>query len=248
MQELKATKKAQQETLTGRRKLILALATELKVRRPQARLRLLALTFPCASKAIKAATVPVSKLVEVADRSAVHLLPAPLRAVFAALDGVAQPSSEERRFVVSVQGSPDLTAEAEPTEVAAEVAEAKEEEEEDGRRSAKRARIGDGVHPMSVLLELHARGSKLAAVVFEFVPSRGLVVPRVEDGDAALLDGILGESLTEAAGGEEGEAPPSVSEAAAQLPVLSWAQKLAEGDAAHAGAVMAALHAAASRL
>ena len=196
--------------------------------------------------------MPVSKLVEVADRSAVHLLPAALRAVFAALDGVAQPSSEERRFVVSVQGSPDLTADAEPVEVA-EPGEAKEEDEpEEGRRSAKRARIGDGVHPMSVLLELHARGSKRASVVFEYLPSRGLVVPRVDDGDAALLDGILGESLTDAAGGEEGEAAPSLSEAAAHLPVLSWAQKLAgvEGsaDAAHAAAVVDALHAAASRL
>ena len=251
LQELKAKKKAQQETLTGRRKLILALATELKVRAAPS----VSESFPdpaCALQAIKAATVPVSKLVEVADRSAVHLLPAALRTVFAALDGVAQPASEERRFVVSVQGSPDLTAEAEPAAEAAEPGEAKEEEEdaETGRRSAKRARTGDGVHPMSVLLELHARGSKQAAVVFELYPSRGLVVPRVEDGDAALLDGILGESLTDAVGGEEGEAAPSLSEAAAH-PVLAWAQKLAgiEGaaDAAHAGAVVAALHAAASR-
>jgi hypothetical protein len=220
----------------------------------------LALTVSCALQAIKAATVPVSKLVEVADRSAVHLLPAALRALFAALDGVAQPASEDRRFVLSVQGSPDLTAEAEPAaeEAAAEAAEpgeAKDEEDDGetgGRRNAKRARTGDGVHPMSVLLELHARGSRQAAVVFEFLPSRGLVVPRVEDGDAALLDGILGESFADAVGGEEGEAAPSPTEAAAQTPVLSWAQKLAgiEGvaDAAHAAAVVAALFAAASRL
>ncbi len=221
----------------------------------------LALTVLCALQAIKAATVPVSKLVEVADRSAVHLLPAALRSLFAALDGVAQPASEDRRFVLSVQGSPDLTAEAEPAaeEAAAEAAEpgeAKEEEDDGetgGRRNAKRARTDDGVHPMSVLLELHARGSRQAAVVFEFLPSRGLVAPRVEDGDAALLDGILGESfLADAAGGEEGEAAPSPTEAAAQTPVLSWAQKLAgiEGvaDAAHASAVVAALFAAASRL
>ena len=197
--------------------------------------------------------MPVSKLVEVADRSAVHLLPAALRSLFSALDSVAQQHiSEERRIVVSVQGSPDLAAEAEPVADAVEAGEVQEEEEEGGRRSTKRARTGDdGVHPMSVLLELHARGSKRAGVVFEFVPSRGLVVSRVEDdGDAALLDGILGESLTDAAGGgEEGEAAPSG--ALVTQPHLTWVQKLAglEGtpDPAHAEAVVAALHAAALR-
>jgi hypothetical protein len=203
-----------------------------------------------APQAIKAATVPVSKLVEVTDRTAVHLLPTALRALFSALDTVAQQQvSEERRIVVSVQGSPDLAAEAELAADAVEAGEVQEEEEEE-RRSTKRARTGDdGVHPMSVLLELHARGSKRAGVVFELVPSRGLVVPRVEDGDAALLDGILGESLTEAAGGgEEGEAAPA-DDALGSLVQLTWVQKLAglEGspDPAHAVAVVAALHAAA---
>ena len=214
-----------------------------------------------APQAIKAATVPVSKLVEVADRTAVRLLPAALRSLFSALDTVAQQHvSEERRIVLSVQGSPDLAAGAEPAadaveaEPAADAVEAGEmqDEEEEGRRSTKRARTGDdGVHPMSVLLELHARGSKRAGVVFEFVPSRGLVVPRIEDdGDAALLDGILGESLSEAAGGgEEGEAAPS--DALVTHPRLTWVQKLAglEGspDPAHAEAVVAALHVAALR-
>ena len=249
LQELKAKKKAQQETLTGRRKLLLGLATELKVLCCSVPLcPAFADRAPRALQAIKAATVPVSKLVAVADRTAVHLLPAALRTLFSVLDAVAQqPGSEERRIVVSVQGTPDLASEAEP---AADVAEAGEvQEEEEGRRSTKRARTGDGgVHPMSVLLELHARGSKRAGIAFEFVPSRGLVVPRMEDGDAALLDGILGESLTDVAGGgEDGEAAPS----AALVNRLSWVQKLAGLDGspepAHAEAVVAALHAAALR-
>ena len=205
-----------------------------------------------APQAIKAATVPVSKLVEVADRTAVHLLPAALRTLFSALDAVAQQHvSEERRILVSVQGSPDLAAEAEPAADAVEAGEVQDEEDEE-RRSTKRARTGDdGVHPMSVLLELHARGSKRAGIVFELVPSRGLVAARVEDGDAALLDGILGESLVEAAGGgEEGEAAP-VEDGLGSLVQLAWVQKLAGLDGspepAHAEAVVAALHAAAMR-
>jgi hypothetical protein len=130
----------------------------------------------------------------------------------------------------------------------AEPGEAKEEEadEEDAEpaRHAKRARLGPEAHPMSVLLQLHAKdGATKAAIVFELWPSRGVVVPRVEEGDAALLAGILGEGAAEAAppGADEGEAS-----AAAPPAVLHWAQKLAglDGgatDAAHAAAVVAAL-------
>ncbi len=185
------------------------------------------------------------------DRTAVHLLPAPLRTLFSLLDAVPQPS-EERRFLVAVQGSPDSVAEpeaAEPGEAKDAAEEEGEEEGEPTRRAHKRARTSAEVHPMSVLLELHARGTKAAAIVFEFHPSRGTVVPRVEDdGDATLLHGVLGEGAPDAAAGDEEE---DADAAAAAPVVLQWAQKLAgldgAADAAHAAAVVAALLAAVDR-
>jgi hypothetical protein len=62
-------------------------------------------------QAIKAATGPLAKLVAMPDRTAVHLLPAPLRAVFTALDSAPASSGDERRCVVSVLGSSDAGAE-----------------------------------------------------------------------------------------------------------------------------------------
>jgi hypothetical protein len=97
---------------------------------------------------------------------------------------------------------------------------------------------------MSVLLELLRKsGGTLAAVAFDFIPLQNLVVPRVEDGDAALLQGIMGEDALPPRDEEDGGGSAG--------PVsLHWAQKLAgldgASDAAHASAVIAALLAAAS--
>jgi hypothetical protein len=205
------------------------------------------------------------------DRTSVNLLPPPLRATFAALDGVAQPG-DGKRFMVSVLGTPDavgyvarcaarvaaaservpprparrrLSAEGapEPGE-AGEAREEADEEDESARRGAKRARAGPEVHPMSVLLSLeHVKEgtTSQAVLAFEWHPSRGILVPRVEEGDATvLLQGILGEDAAEAAGGgDEGEVSGGPS-------TLHWAQKLAGldsggADAGHAAAVVAAL-------
>jgi hypothetical protein len=92
-----------------------------------------------------------------------------------------------------------------------------------------------------VLLRLEH--GKAALLVFEWHPSRGILV-RVEEGEAAVLQGILGESdAAEPAGGGEDE-----GEVRAGPSTLHWAQKLAGldsggggADAGHAAAVVAAL-------
>lgn len=223
LQELKSRKKALLETLSGRRKLLLELASELR--------------------ALQAAGKPLAQLVEHQPTAVnVHQLPPPLFSLYAALQGAVGAGGEGRRCVLSVQGVPPEPGPAE----AAEPGEAAggEAEEEDGASRRKRAREADAdaVHPLSVFCELHTRGAKRAVVCFEYQPGKAAIVTRVQEGERALLNGILGEGDMEALeeGLEEGSVP-------AHGPPLRWAATLAEGDSEHAARVVAALLAAADK-
>jgi|APGre2960657444_1045066.scaffolds.fasta_scaffold01598_2 THO complex subunit 5 len=219
---LKVHRKALQETITSRRTLVLAMSTELK--------------------AVRCACAPLAKLIAGADKSLVPLLPAPLKHLFASLDGAA---GVKRRFQVSVFGSPELVASEPSGEVSGRHTKKGDgEEEEEAAPERRRAEPGDAVHPLSVCLELFALddATRLMAIRFEVAQQRGALLVRMEQGDPAVLrtGAVLGEELVEHEAGE------AEAEEAPQPGAPRWAQQLAEAtDVARAAAIITALFEAA---